>query len=333
MFTSVDELGWKQSNVFKKTFSVDVKIEFIGVWDTVNSVGLIPRRLPFTTSNTIVRTFRHAVALDERRSKFKANHWNRPTDKEAVLGTDGQKPKDARPKPVKQQTLKAMERQFSEHDEHPTDVEEVWFAGCHCDVGGGSVDNGTPHALARIPLRWMIRECFKTKTGILFMADGLRAVGLDPASLYPTVQPRPLALPVGPSLIQNIPAKHILPRLHFPDGYTPIPSDLPAKTEEEHELLDAMAPIYDQLDLAWFWWILEILPQRQRYQLADKTWEKKFTFNLGQGRYIPRQKKGVVKVHRSVKLRMEARYPDGKKYTPKASFEKAVKLGNLIWVD
>ena len=32
MFTTVDEIGWKQSNEFKKTFSVDVKIEFIGVW-------------------------------------------------------------------------------------------------------------------------------------------------------------------------------------------------------------------------------------------------------------------------------------------------------------
>lgn len=42
--------------------------------------------MPFTTSNTIVRTFRHAVALDERRAKFKANLWNRPNDEEVKLG-------------------------------------------------------------------------------------------------------------------------------------------------------------------------------------------------------------------------------------------------------
>jgi len=54
--------------------------------DTVDSVGIIPKRLPFTTSNTIVRTFRHAVALDERRAKFKANLWNRPNDQEVKLG-------------------------------------------------------------------------------------------------------------------------------------------------------------------------------------------------------------------------------------------------------
>jgi len=52
----------------------------------VDSVGLIPKRLPFTTSNTIVRTFRHAVSLDERRAKFKPNLWNRPTEAEQKLG-------------------------------------------------------------------------------------------------------------------------------------------------------------------------------------------------------------------------------------------------------
>jgi hypothetical protein len=54
--------------------------------DTVDSVGIFPKRLPFTTSNGIVRTFRHAVSLDERRSKFKTNLWNRPTDQETRLG-------------------------------------------------------------------------------------------------------------------------------------------------------------------------------------------------------------------------------------------------------
>lgn len=37
------------------------------------------------------------------------------------------------------------------------------FSVC-LDVGGGSVPNDTPHSLARIPLRWMIRECFLAKT-------------------------------------------------------------------------------------------------------------------------------------------------------------------------
>ena len=87
MFSRTTEVGWAQSTLFKKAFSMDVDIEFIGVWDTVCSVGLVSRRLPFTTSNTAVKTFRHAVSLDERRAKFKANLFNWPREDERKLGT------------------------------------------------------------------------------------------------------------------------------------------------------------------------------------------------------------------------------------------------------
>ena len=46
------------------------------------------------------------------------------------------------------------------------------------DVGGGSVHNNTTHALARIPLRWIIRECFRCDTGIMFDAAMLQQIGL-----------------------------------------------------------------------------------------------------------------------------------------------------------
>lgn len=32
MFARDDDEGWKQSNAFKKAFSIDVDIDFIGVW-------------------------------------------------------------------------------------------------------------------------------------------------------------------------------------------------------------------------------------------------------------------------------------------------------------
>ena len=38
--------------------------------------------------------------------------------------------------------------------------------------------NNTTHALARIPLRWIIRECFRCNTGIMFDAPMLQQVGL-----------------------------------------------------------------------------------------------------------------------------------------------------------
>jgi len=101
--------------------------------DTVNSVGLIPRRLPFTTSNTVVKTFRHAVALDERRAKFKANLWNRPSNKEQVLSvTDRELKKEAdKPKAKKspnhngKETLRALENKYNKDKNAATDIDEV----------------------------------------------------------------------------------------------------------------------------------------------------------------------------------------------------------------
>ena len=179
----------------------------------------------------------------------------------------------------------------------------------------------------------MIRECFKAETGIMFHSEGLRIIGLDPTTLYPYVQKRPPPLPVADLQIQHIPA----PRKgkgselqHFANVEALVKIH---KTEEEHELQDAMAPIYDQLSLAWSWWLLELMPMKHRYQKGDNSWNWYFDFNLGRGRFIPKQKQNVIKVHRSVKLRMEAKYPNGETYVPKASFQRALEEGNVEWVD
>ena len=76
----------------------------------------------------------------------------------------------------------------SEEEDTQTDILEVWFAGCHCDVGGGSVSNKIHNSLARIPLRWMIRQCFLTHSGIMFDSDALVSAGINPSHLYPTVR-------------------------------------------------------------------------------------------------------------------------------------------------
>ncbi|KAL0577577.1 hypothetical protein V5O48_004409 [Marasmius crinis-equi] len=358
MFTQADEVGWEQSNAFKKAFSINADIEFIGVWDTVNSVGLIPKRLPFTTSNNIVRTFRHAVSLDERRAKFKANLWNRPTDREGKLGLAHKDhhhaPGQHCDEPINEEALNAatqksgrrvnklltLERRFSKDRSLATDIEEVWFAGCHCDVGGGSVSNDTKPNLARIPLRWMIRECFKTNTGIMFDADLIEELGMDPNCLYPEVLPRPPALPVNPAshYIQDIPTSSTVSQAHkdmalsnYSTGdVTTASTSNRRQTEEELELADALSPIYDQLSLKWFWWLLELFPIRMRYQRGDNSWARYFGWNLGRGRFIPKQKTRGVKVHRSVKMRMEAVHESNKtRYVPKAKFDERY----TTWVD
>ncbi|KAK7695135.1 hypothetical protein QCA50_002325 [Cerrena zonata] len=274
-----------------------------------------------------------------------------PTNKEAVLGTHpGDMPKstiaatatatgvdvphNGKSTVKKRNEKRRLEREFSERDGHTeeTDVKEVWFAGCHCDVGGGSVPNDTRHNLARIPLRWMIRECFRMDTGIRFHSSVLKSVGLDPASLYPKVLDRPEAIfTIPPTIADPTHARESTTDTTqtLVDG-SAIDSQL---TEEEEDLLDALSPVYDQLSLAPGWWILELLPMRFKKQHSDNSWVSDWGCNLGRPRKVPNriQKRGQFFVHRSVKMRMEAEaslLPGGVKYAPKAQWKI-----DPIWVD
>jgi hypothetical protein len=51
--------------------------------------------------------------------------------------------------------------------------------------------------------------------------------------------------------------------------------------------------------------------------------------NMGEPRSIPRQKTHGAKVRRSVKMRMEANFEDGSKYSHRAFLDEE----NKIWVD
>jgi hypothetical protein len=108
-------------------------------------VGLFrSARLPFATSNTIVHTFRHALALDEHRVKFRPNRWNRTDGKEAGLGTDGLASKAAAElinvraevarteDPSHDLLLRLQELEHNPTKHKMSNIKEVWFAGCHC---------------------------------------------------------------------------------------------------------------------------------------------------------------------------------------------------------
>jgi len=117
-----------------------VTIHFVGVWDTVSSMivpgtGLLSlpklRTLPYTRTNNIVRTFRHAMAIDERRRMFRLNRW-----------ADGQM---------------FVENPFvTPKVQFPQDCKQLWFAGVHSDVGGGYPE--AQSSLSKWPLIWMIDE-------------------------------------------------------------------------------------------------------------------------------------------------------------------------------
>ncbi|GAA6032166.1 hypothetical protein JCM8097_007106 [Rhodosporidiobolus ruineniae] len=110
---------------FKKTFSRSVEVEFVGVFDTVSSVGALwPRTLPFAAGSRSTHHFRQALALDECRARYTPQPW------------------------------------VPDYTDDITTVKEVWFVGSHSNVGGGefSYDGDTPLSLSHLPLRWMIRE-------------------------------------------------------------------------------------------------------------------------------------------------------------------------------
>lgn len=166
------------------------------------------------------------------------------------------------------------------------------------DVGGGSVINNTRHSLARIPLRWMIRECFKANTGIMFYAQGLQDLGLNPSTLCPIVTPRPPPLSMADATFLELPSlrkrmkaemdtlsstlkrKFRLSANAAAETTSPSMFEKPPAqdehigigTEEEEDLKDALSPVYDQLKLQRAWWILEILPLKLRYQRGDNKW-------------------------------------------------------------
>jgi uncharacterized protein (DUF2235 family) len=112
---------------FRETMSrTDCRPWFVGVWDTVSSVGWIenPLRLPYVSDNPDIQFARHAVSIDEHRAFFRNNLWRPGTDPERPHG--------------------------------PKDLKQVWFPGVHCDVGGGYPE--AESGLAKIALEWMVEE-------------------------------------------------------------------------------------------------------------------------------------------------------------------------------
>ncbi|TIA89608.1 hypothetical protein E3P81_02861 [Wallemia ichthyophaga] len=347
MFKDNSDEGWKMSQLFKETFSIKVNIHWIGAWDSVSSIGFIPRDLPFHKSNNAVKNFTHAVALDEHRAKFKAGHWTRSDEMEVRIGPWQRRKEELKPKfgdineieeddviqeqkdteedpkravekkrakvmknikEIRKRTQKSsgeddtsvdafnpeIQAQFEmlfelqdKEDLSETKVKEVFFTGCHADVGGGAVANHTRHSLARIPLRFMLRQAFKADTGLLFSTDLLDYYGLDLNTLYPYVTRRPPAAEGPPEGFPELPQQDN-PRRVFPEAV--------------EDYYDALCPYHDYLNLSKGWWVLELWPLREIYQDGHGKYRKRLAPNLGHHRAI----RGTNnKFHRSVAIRQK----------------------------
>lgn len=135
---------------FKARFSVpgDVKIRFVGVWDTVDAVGL-PFHLSDVLNATIyqfkfpdyklsplVQRGCHALSIDDQRQSFHPLIWQEsPGDQQRIS--------------------------------------QVWFAGSHANVGGGYPKQG----MSLVTLDWLLTEA--EQAGAAFGEHGLRLIASE----------------------------------------------------------------------------------------------------------------------------------------------------------
>lgn len=128
-------------------------IHFIGVWDTVGSLGIpMPwyKRLNIekykfhdvTLSSTIVNAY-HALAVDERRALFNNASWVRS--------------KTVQNDPNNRQKL-----------------EQRWFPGVHSNIGGGYIDQG----LSNQALLWLINKA--KEVGLVFDEEYVNQIKPNP---------------------------------------------------------------------------------------------------------------------------------------------------------
>lgn len=121
------------TTLFANDQSRYVEIEFVGVWDTVASVGMWPFGAKFTAIPTIAdKRFVHvrqALALDEQRAQFMPRLYvDNNGDYKTTRGTRA--------------TMK-----------------QLWFRGSHCDVGGGYAVGQT--AVSDASLAWLVSEAWQ----------------------------------------------------------------------------------------------------------------------------------------------------------------------------
>ena len=107
--------------------------------------------------------------INFRRHFSQEPHWNRGNDSRVPSNLENQQPSGT-PSNV-----------LGTSEPIPA-VQEVWFAGCHSDVGGGSVKDTESHSLANISLRWMVEQVELSQCGIKFDPVALEAVKMDASS-------------------------------------------------------------------------------------------------------------------------------------------------------
>ncbi|KAH9065590.1 hypothetical protein EDB87DRAFT_857448 [Lactarius vividus] len=280
---------------FKKTFCRNVPIDFVGVWDTVASTGIIMNKtLPFAGVNTTIRVFRHALALDEHRVKFIADYYHRDSEKKVAAASDlDPSSKEEQVSKVPGNLSRVVRHEMDEIFKK-TDVKEVWFAGCHADVGGG-VKGNEEKALSDVPLRWMVREIVSAGVKVIFDENALEDLRI------------PVSMIVSQPTTDDPQPQHPEKGNGYGDQSSPNDDMLDAEDIE-----DVKMKIHDQLVKVPAWKLLEYIPIT--FPSTDKNGKpiKKRSFHRERGRLVPPN----PYFHETVRACMK------QGYEPKAKYQK-----------
>ncbi|KAF9783112.1 hypothetical protein BJ322DRAFT_136244 [Thelephora terrestris] len=364
LYTRTDKAGKALAIEYKQTFCTAVTIDFLGVWDTVASVGLIfGRSLPFTSANSAVRVFRHALSLDEHRARFQPNAFHRESPKDAARRREDPS------LPVESETLDpevverphphpkhghrrwgvTIHRHAAKH-EHPganhrapgshrarglgssppgpsstvllsldpvPPVLEVWFAGCHSDVGGSAIKDTVRYSLAAITLRWMVKQVILAQCGIRFDEAALRRADIDISNLV-SLSPTQLTMDdildadAGTTVTTSLPSPSLSGEYDIECYMVRSRNDGEVVEQDWPRKQDVVADIHDELRISPIWWLLEFLPIKYEWQDPKGAWKYKWGINLGRGRKI-RDPRPIF--HDSVRERMAT---VGLNYKPRA---------------
>ncbi|MBC8453068.1 MAG: DUF2235 domain-containing protein [Chloroflexi bacterium] len=158
---------------FRATNSRNVTVKFMGVYDTVGSMGVLQKWISDINGyeekwferwgfhdfrlSSLIETGYQALAIDEKRRAFRPQIWDDPK-------YDTQWPEEANDDCPKIE--KDHSQWFSKSPLEPTEeeikadkdrrenqyIEQKWFRGCHTDIGGGN----DPPGLSNLTLHWML---------------------------------------------------------------------------------------------------------------------------------------------------------------------------------
>jgi hypothetical protein len=129
----------------------------------------------------------------------------------------------------------------------------------------------------------MVEQIILSQCGITFDEEALERVGMPlssfpipqmpPVAEDPTCQSQLISDKAGPSTGSD----DVVPLSVEEPSPVPPPTDSPTlPSPQDPETCDALAPMFDELQIQKVWWLLEILPLPFAYQDAHGKWHTKW---------------------------------------------------------